>query len=177
MEQANAAFLRTDWERALAGYQSSLRAFERFGLLQTLLSSDHRNARMGEVQVLYALGRYDEAMAILNRESERSEEFSQDPARLLWTGNLWFHKAMEEQNEAERRNLLRSAVDFYRKGLEVAPDSWDLRFNYELTSLVLSQEDPIRREQRERDEKRRLLPRIRTDQQRQRRVLPPEERG
>ncbi len=178
LEEANAALLRGDWEQARSGYQRSRGELEDSPWLRRLLAADYHDALIGEAEVLYVSGQYEEALSVLNQEAERSVEFSQDPRRLLWTGNLWFRRAIEEEEEADRRDQLNAAVDFYRRGLGVSPDQWELKFNYELACLVLAQEAPAQLHEREEQQrKRRLLPRIRTDQQRQRRVLPPEERG
>lgn len=177
MEQANAASLRGDWKQAQAGYERTLKELGDSEWLGRLLIQDYDDALIGEVKALYANSKYEEALTALNREAERSAEFAQDPRRLLWSGNLWFRKAIVEEKEGERRDQLNAAVDFYRKGLEVSPEQWDLKFNYELTSLILAQENPLQKKKREEQPTKRLLPRIRTDQERQRRVLPPEERG
>ncbi len=177
MEEAGAAFSRGEWKQAGVGYERVLAQILASPWMRRVLEGDSFDALIGDIETLYALGKYDEALAALGREADRSPEFARDPRRLLWSGNLWFRKAISQEKDTERREQLNAAVDFYRKGLEQSPESWDLKFNYELVSLILAQENPLRREKREKDQKKRILPRIRTDQERQRRVLPPEERG
>jgi tetratricopeptide (TPR) repeat protein len=177
MRQANASFLRGDWGLAQAGYEESLNKLKSPSWLGNVLTADYQDALIGNVRTLYATGEYDAALTLLNREADLFPEFGRDPRWLLWAGNLWFRRAVLEEGEIERREGFSTAVDFFRKGLEVAPDDWDLKFNYELTAIILAQEDPLSREKEEDEEENRILPRIRTDQERQRRILPPEERG
>lgn len=177
MKQASAASRRQDWTQAQSQYDTVVKRFQASPWLERVLVKDYYDALIGDAAALYAAGKYDDALSVLNREAERSPEFAGDSRRLFWSGNLWFRKAVLEQKDSDRRDRLNAAVDFFRKGLEVAPDRWDMKFNYELTSIILAQENPIKREKREEQQKRRLLPRIRTDQERQRRILPPEERG
>ena len=176
MQQANAAFDRGEWNQSQAGYEESLKRLKSPQWLGRVLRTDYQDALIGNVKTLYAAGEFEEGLTLLNREAELFPEFVRDPRWLLWAGNLWFRRAVQEEKEIERREGFTTAVDFFRKGLEVASDDWDLKFNYELTSIILAQEDPLKREKEEERENR-ILPRIRTDQERQRRILPPEERG
>jgi len=176
MQQANAAFVRGDWDQAQAGYEDTLKKLKTSQWLGRVLRADYQDALIGNVKSMYATGKFDDALTLLSREADLFPEFARDPRWLLWAGNLWFRRAVHEEEEIERREEFSTAVDFFRKGLEVASDDWDLKFNYELTSIILAQEDPLKREKEE-EQERRILPRIRTDQERQRRILPPEERG
>lgn len=181
LEAGSLALRRRDWNSALNHYRRVRQTLESSPALKYLLAADLDDAVIGEIQVHYHTGQDQEGIQLSNQRADASPEFARDPRRLLWTGNLWFRRAVEEsvgkEHDLQRREQLNAALDFFRKALEANPSSWETKFNYELVSAVMAQENPVQQEKDEDQAKKRLLPRIRTDQQRQRRVLPPEDRG
>jgi tetratricopeptide (TPR) repeat protein len=59
----------------------------------------------------------------------------------FWMGNLLIRRAAESQDGEEALNYLKSALAEYQRGLALAPDDWDLKYNYELTRQTFSQQE------------------------------------
>jgi len=54
----------------------------------------------------------------------------------FWMGNLLFRRAVASQDGEEALGYLKSALAEYQRGLAVAPEDWDLKYNYEVIRQI-----------------------------------------
>ncbi len=71
-------------------------------------------------------------------------------------------------------NSLKEAAAAYRRGLEVEPDDWDLKYNYEMVQSILSQKGRGRGQQKK---VKSILRKMRQLKKPAEKELPPEKRG
>jgi hypothetical protein len=57
----------------------------------------------------------------------------------FWAGSALFVKARDEEDPEIRLGWLGRAAEEFRKALELTPDDWDTKYNYELTSRLLDE--------------------------------------
>ena len=114
--------------------------------MRLIPSSDRQTLLLNQARLLYALSRYDEAVDRLQREDDISG-VATDGRFFLLRGNIAFRRALQEYRKpsttpvvtpgglAESLNLLRDglirAEDSYRESLQINPNDWDAKYNYE----------------------------------------------
>src|ERR1039458_8013525 len=69
MDQAAEDYNRGDVEGALKRYESIERRLRSWGSIRLIPARDRRNLILNEAQLLYALGRYDDALERAEREN------------------------------------------------------------------------------------------------------------
>src|SRR3954470_714300 len=72
MDAAASDFARGDNEGALKKYESVESRIRGLGAIRLIPASDRRNLILNEARLLYAQGKYDEAMERMERENEIS---------------------------------------------------------------------------------------------------------
>jgi len=152
MDRAAGLYRQGNLEDALKAYdgvESKLRAH---GALRLIPASDRQTLLLNEARVLYALGRYDDAIERLQREDDISGAAT-DGRFFLLRGNITFRRTLEEYRKpsknpqvtpaglAESINLLKDglgrAEDSYRQSLQINPNDWDAKYNYEYVGKML----------------------------------------
>jgi tetratricopeptide (TPR) repeat protein len=150
MDRASSVYAQGDLEGALAiydGIESRLRAH---GAMRFIPARDRQTLILNEARLLYALNRYDEAIERLQKEDEISG-VATDGRFFLLRGQITFRRALEEYRKprgpvmdasrlAQDLNLLREgltkAEDSFRESLQINPNDWDAKYNYELASSM-----------------------------------------
>jgi tetratricopeptide (TPR) repeat protein len=150
MDRASSTYAQGDLEGALAiydGIESRLRAH---GAMRFIPARDRQTLILNEARLLYALNRYDEAIERLQKEDEISG-VATDGRFYLLRGQITFRGALEEYRKprgpvmdasrlAQDLNLLREgltkAEDSFRESLQINPNDWDAKYNYELASSM-----------------------------------------
>ena len=150
MDLASSAYAQGDLEGALAiydGIESRLRAH---GAMRFIPARDRQTLILNEARLLYALNRYDEAIERLQKEDEISG-VATDGRFFLVRGQSRLRRALEEYRKprgpvmdasrlAQDLNLLREgltkAEDSFRESLQINPNDWDAKYNYELASSM-----------------------------------------
>ena len=138
MDRAAALYGQGNLEEALKAYEGVESRLRAHGAMRLIPSSDRQTLLLNQARLLYALSRYDEAIDRLQREDERF---------FLLRGNITFRRALQEYRKpsttpvttpsglAESLNLLREglirAEDSYRESLQINPNDWDAKYNYE----------------------------------------------
>ena len=148
MDLAASAYSQGDLEGALKiydGIESRLRAH---GAMRLIPGRDRQTLLLNEARLLYALNRYDEATDRLQKEDEISG-IATDGRFFLLRGDITFRRALEEYRKprgpvmdvshlAEDLNLLKEgltkAEESYRESLQLNPNDWDAKYNYELAN-------------------------------------------
>lgn len=117
---------------ALERYAAAESRFDRVPMSKQLLSTAYQAGQATQLWLLYRLEQYD---AVIEKASVSP------PVSIthFWTACAFFEKArLEEQPEA-RIGWLSRAEEEFRNVLELDPDDWDAKFNYELTRRLLAE--------------------------------------
>ena len=145
MERAAAQYGQGNLEEALRAYERVESRLRAHGAIRLIPSRDRQTLLLNQARLLYALSRYDEAVERLQREDDLSG-VATDGRFFLLRGNIAFQRAMEEYRKptgpvvdpaglAESLNLLRDglirAEENYRESLQINPNDWDAKYNYE----------------------------------------------
>jgi tetratricopeptide (TPR) repeat protein len=146
MDRAAVLYGQGNLEEALKAYEGVESRLRAHGAIRLVPSSDRQTLLLNQARLLYALNRYDEAVDRLQREDDISG-VATDGRFFLLRGNITFRRAMQEYrkpsnaptvtpgNLGESLNLLRegliSAGDSYRESLQINPNDWDAKYNYE----------------------------------------------
>lgn len=132
LEEGQAAAEQGRLEEALARYAAAEARFDRVPLGKQLLPSAHAASQANQLWVLYRLGRHD---ALLEKAALA---VPQAPVH-FWSGCALFSRAMEEVEAEARVGWLSRASEEFRKALALAPDDWDVKYDYELTERLLAE--------------------------------------
>jgi tetratricopeptide (TPR) repeat protein len=139
MSRGVAAARHGDLETAAAIFELAETPFRTVPWLSRLLEDDYEKLIFDQVNVLFAQG---EPEVILDKfeEAVRNSPTIKDQGELaFWIGNLLFRRAVASQDGEEALDYLKSALAEYQRGLTVAPEDWDLKYNYEVTRQILAQ--------------------------------------
>lgn len=121
-----------DSTRALSSYATAEARFDRWPVTKTLLKADYRRAVGDQLALLYRAGEYD-------RTIEKATTALPDTGANFWAGCALFAKASDETAAEGRLALLSRAEEEFREALRLAPDDWDTKYNYELTSRLAAE--------------------------------------
>ena len=144
-------YAQGDLEAALATYEGVETRLRAHGAMRLIPAGDRQTLLLNQARLLYALNRYDEAIDRLQKEDEISG-VATDGRFFLLRGNIAFRRALQEYRKpsttpvvtpaglAESLNLLRDglirAEDSYRESLQINPNDWDAKYNYELVDSM-----------------------------------------
>jgi len=96
------------------------------------LSTEYNRIVSNELWLLYRLERFDQTID----KAERAPEGAQPH---FWAGCAFFDKARAEENAEARLGWLSRAEEEFRRAVEAAPDDWDTKFNFELTTRLAAE--------------------------------------
>jgi tetratricopeptide (TPR) repeat protein len=151
MDRAAALYGQGDLEGALTSYEAVELRLRAHGAMRLIPGGDRQTLLLNQARLLYALGRYDEAVERLQREDDITG-VATDGRFFLLRGNIAVRRALQEYRKptaapvatpaglAESLNLLRdgliAAEDSYRQSLVLNPNDWDAKYNYEYTDKM-----------------------------------------
>jgi tetratricopeptide (TPR) repeat protein len=151
MDRATVLYSQGNLDGALTAYERVESKLRAHGAMRLIPASDRQTLLLNEARVLYTLGRYDEAIDRLQREDDLSGVATDGRFSLL-RGNITFRRAIEEYRKpsktpqvtqaglAESLNLLKDglnrAEESYRQSLQLNPNDWDAKYNYEYVSKM-----------------------------------------
>jgi tetratricopeptide (TPR) repeat protein len=146
MDRAAALYAQGNLDEALKLYERIESRVRAHGAIRLIPSRDRQTLLLNQARLLYVLNRYDEAADRLQREEDISG-VATDGRFFLLRGNIAFQRALQEYRKpssspsvtptglAESLNLLREglirAEDSYRESLQLNPNDWDAKYNYE----------------------------------------------
>jgi tetratricopeptide (TPR) repeat protein len=142
MEQAAEAYNRGDQEAALQQYEKIEQRLRSMGALRVIPVKDRRNLILNQARLLYALGRYDDALESMDRETEIGGTSNSDSRFLLLKGEIAFRKATRNYRESPKKDprlleeALHAAEDSLRESLRLEPRDWDAKYNFEYVNFV-----------------------------------------
>jgi tetratricopeptide (TPR) repeat protein len=138
--------------------------------LSQILKGDYERLTFDQVNVLFAQG---EPEAIFDKfeEAVRSSPTIKDQGDFsFWMGNLLFRRAVASQDGEEALGYLKSALAEYQRGLAVAPEDWDLKYNYEVIRQIFSQKEQDSK--REGEKVKSILDKMRPTQDKKQQIAP-----
>ena len=103
MDQAAADYGRGDNEAALKKYETIDARVRGLGAIRIIPAKDRRNLILNESRLLYALGKYDEAMERMEAENTISGNTT-DGRFLLLRGEIAFRKAVKNYRESAKKD-------------------------------------------------------------------------
>ena len=146
MDRAAELYGQGNLEDALKTYEGVEARLRAHAAMRLLPAGDRQTLLLNQARILYALGRYDEALERLQREDDISG-VATDGRFFRLRGNITFRRAMDEYRKpsktprvtpadlAQSMNLLQEglirAADSYRQSLQIDPNDWDAKYNYE----------------------------------------------
>jgi tetratricopeptide (TPR) repeat protein len=146
MDQAAEEYSRGDMDAALKHYESIEQRLQSFGAMRLIPTKDRRTLILNQAQLFYALGRYDEAEAAMDREAETSGTTANDAKFLLLKGQIVFRRAAKKHRQSANLRLLedglRTAEDYLRESLRLSPNDWDAKYNFEFMTYIRKQLNP-----------------------------------
>ena len=141
MDQAAEDYNRGDTEGALKRYENVEARLRSLGVIRIIPAKDRRSLILNEARLLYALGKYDDALERMERENEISG-VTTDGRFLLLRGEIAFRKAVNNYRDSKKKDprvleeALRAAEDNLRDSLRMTPDSWDAKYNFEFVNYI-----------------------------------------
>ena len=129
LREADLALADGKIAEAIAGYQTAEARFDTVPALKQFVGLEYNRAVTNHLWALYRLKRYDEVI-------ELAQKAPPEAAPHFWSGCAFFQKANVEEKPEARLGWLSRAEEEFRKAVEEAPNDWDTKFDYELTTRV-----------------------------------------
>ena len=165
-----AAARHGELETAAGFFELAETPFRTVPWLSRILRDDYEKLTFDQVNVLFAQG---EPEVILDRfeEAVRSSPTIKDQGDFsFWMGNLLFRRAVASQDGEEALGYLKSALAEYQRGLAVAPEDWDLKYNYEVIRQIFAQKEQASK--REGEKVKSILDKMRPTQDKKQEIAP-----
>jgi tetratricopeptide (TPR) repeat protein len=119
-------------DAALEYFASAESRFQRYSLARQLLPQAYRASQDNQFHILYKLGEYDTLF-------EKTSSESALVAGYFWIGSAAFNLATEQTEPDSKIVWYERAVQEFRSALELEPDSWDIKYNFELSERLLAE--------------------------------------
>jgi hypothetical protein len=103
-----------------------------------LLRVEDRVLVFNRAQLLNSNKRYGELAHLLDAAAAHRPELANDAEYHFWMGIVEYQKAVSETDKQALRTELQQASDSFRMAIQAAPNDWDSKYNYELTSRLLA---------------------------------------
>jgi tetratricopeptide (TPR) repeat protein len=129
---ADAALAEGRLDQALAGYKLAEARFDALPALRQLAGAEYTRVVGNHLLTLYRLKRYDEVIDLAQKAPAAS-------APSFWSGSAFFQKAIVEEQPEARLGWLGRAEEEFRKAVEAAPDDWDTKYDFELTTRLAAE--------------------------------------
>jgi tetratricopeptide (TPR) repeat protein len=129
---ADAALVDGRLDQALAEYAIAEARFDALPALRQLAGGEYARVVGNHLLALYRLKRYDEVIDLAQKAPAAA-------APSFWSGSAFFQKAIVEEQPDARLGWLGRAEEEFRKAIEAAPDDWDTKFDFELTTRLAAE--------------------------------------
>ena len=127
--------------------------------LSRILKYDYEKLTFDQVNVLFAQG-----------EPEVIFDKFEEAVRSSPTIKLLFRRAVASKDGEEALGYLKSALAEYQRGLAVAPEDWDLKYNYEVIRQIFAQKEQDSK--REGEKVKSILDKMRPTQDKKQQIAP-----
>jgi len=165
-----AAARHGELQTARASFELAETPFRTVPWLSRILKDDYERLTFDQANVLFTQG---EPEVIFDRfeEAVRSSPGIKDRGDFsFWMGSLLFRRAVASQDGEEALGYLKSALAEYQRGLAVAPEDWDLKYNYEVIKQIFSQKEQDSK--REGEKVKSILDKMRPTQEKKQEIAP-----
>ncbi|HSE89424.1 MAG TPA: hypothetical protein VLJ79_24640 [Candidatus Binatia bacterium] len=159
-----------DLETAAALFELAETPFRKVPWLSRIVEGDYERLIFDQVNVLFAQGEPDVIFDKFEEAVRNSPAIKDQGDFAFWTGNLLFHRAVASQDGEEALGYLKSALAEYQRGLAVAPEDWDLKYNYEVMRQIFSQKEQDSK--REGEKVKSILDKMRPTQEKKQQITP-----
>jgi tetratricopeptide (TPR) repeat protein len=139
MSRGVAAARQGELEKAAAIFELAETPFRTIPWLPQILEDDYNRLILDQVNVLFSHGEPEAIFDKFEEAVRNSPAIKDDGNFAFWTGNLLFRRAVTSQDGEEALGYLKSSLAEYQRGLAVAPEDWDLKYNYEVLRQILAQ--------------------------------------
>lgn len=130
--QAERAAKNLQFEQALEYYAKAESRFNRFESAKQLFPNAYQAVVTNQLRILYRMDELDRLLEIAATHTETA------PAR-FWSGAALFAKAVAQTEKEAQVAWLGRAREEFRNALELVPNDWDTKYNYELTEKLLAE--------------------------------------
>jgi hypothetical protein len=132
LAKAERAALQQDYIQALEYYAVAESRFDQFGFARQLLPSSYDSIITNRLRILYRLDELDKLI-------EMAAVHSGHAGSRFWSGSALFAKAIAQTEKEAQVAWLGRAREEFRSALELVPNDWDTKYNYELTERLLAE--------------------------------------
>jgi tetratricopeptide (TPR) repeat protein len=139
MSRGVAAVRQGELEKAAAIFELAETPFRTTPWLARVLANDYNRLIFDQVNVLFGQGDQEIIFDKFEEAVKNSPTIRDQGNFAFWTGNLLFRRAVASQDGEEALGYLKSSLAEYQRGLAVAPEDWDLKYNYEVVRQILAQ--------------------------------------
>jgi tetratricopeptide (TPR) repeat protein len=158
LERGARAVAHGDLDKATELYTSAERPFH--SVLARAFPDHYSRAVFPKIALLYNRGKTSDTVVELERATARSPALADRPEFAFWSGNVLLRRALEATDSEIIIKHLYAAAAYYRKALEVSPENWDIKYNYELVQHILAEQE--QEKEKEQSKMKSILERIRT---------------
>jgi tetratricopeptide (TPR) repeat protein len=130
--EGDAALADGRLEQAIAAYTLAEARFDAVPAVRQLTVDEYARVLANHLTALYRLKRFDQVIDLSQRAPAAAS-----PS--FWAASAFFQKAMVEPQPDARLGWLGRAEDEFRKAIEAAPDDWDTKYNFELTTRLAAE--------------------------------------
>ena len=174
IDMGNQAAQKGNGQGAAPYYKEAISPFQKAPWLSRILRQDYQGAVFNHVALLYTQGKDDVILETLEQEARQGSPSTETGAYAFWMGNVLLRRTGQSKDPEAMMNSLKEAAAAYRRGLEVEPDDWDLKYNYEMVQSILSQKGRGRGQQ---EKVKSILRKMRQLKRPAEKELAPEKRG
>jgi tetratricopeptide (TPR) repeat protein len=129
---ADAALADGRLDQALAEYTLAEARFDALPAIRQFAASEYARVVGNHLLALYRLKKYDEVIDLAQKAPASA-------APSFWSGSAFFQKAIVEEQPEARLGWLGRAEEEFRKAIEAAPDDWDTKYDFELTTRLAAE--------------------------------------
>ncbi len=121
-----------EMEQSLEHFATVESRFDSITVARQVFPEVYSDSIANQFYILYTMRRHDELL-----EKSATSPVLADVH--FWTGNTYFRRTGNLDDPQEQVAWLERASDEYRKAIELAPDDWNAKFNYELTNRLIDE--------------------------------------
>lgn len=124
--------LQQDYDRALEYLAVAEGRFNRLTIAQKIFADTYNAVLTNQFRLLYRQEKLDQLLELAAAHSENA-------AARFWSGSALFARGVAETAKEAQIAWLGRAREEFRNALQLAPQDWDAKYNYELTERLLAE--------------------------------------
>lgn len=127
--EADAALAGGQIDAARALYETAEARFDKTPAVRQFLGAEYAHVVAGHLTTLYDLKRYDDTIDLADHAPVAASPH-------FWSGCAFFEKGAAEEKPDARLGWFSRAEEEFHKALEAAPDDWNTKYDFELTTRL-----------------------------------------